>query len=113
MVVVRADSCVVTTRVLPEGDTLWIRLIGAIDVGSALALSRAIDRVRDARPGTVLIDLGGVTFAGAVLVHFLIAVRAVVGEARICLLRASPLVQVVVAATGADKFVTLAEDLAG
>ncbi len=108
-----ADACVVSVRVLPDGDTMWIRIIGAVDVGSALALSRAVDRVRDARPRTIIIDLAGVTFAGSVLVHFLIGIHAAGRRSRIRLLRARPVIRVVVAATGVDQFVTFDGDLPG
>lgn len=113
MAAVSADSCVVSIRVVPDGDAMWIRLIGAVDPGSGPTLRRAVDRVEDVQPRTVLIDLAGVTFAGSGLVHFLLGVRAAGRRCRICLLRAGPMVRVVVAATGADQFVTFEGDFPG
>jgi len=87
---------------------LWIRLIGAVEMGSAPALSRAVDRVREVRPRRVLIDLAGVTFAGSVLVNFLVRVHTAGCRCRICLLRAGPMSRVAVTATGLADFVTFA-----
>ena len=89
---------------------LWIRLIGAVEMGSAPALSRAVDRVREVRPRRVLIDLAGVTFAGSVLVNFLVRVHTAGCRCRICLLRAGPMSRVAVTASGLDDFVTFAGD---
>lgn len=109
---ISADSCAVSVRVLPDEDAIWIRLIGAVDLGSALTLSRAVDRIQEVLPRTVLIDLASVTFAGFVLAHFLLGIHAA-GRRRICLLRAGPTIRMIVTATGIDQFVTLAEDLPG
>ncbi|WP_030434749.1 STAS domain-containing protein [Actinoplanes subtropicus] len=92
----------VSVRVLPDEDAIRIRLIGAVDLGSALTLHQAVDRIQEVLPRTVLIDLAGVTFAGSVLAHFLLGIHAA-GRHRICLLRAGPTIRMIVTATGIDQ----------
>lgn len=107
MVPVPEIPFIVTILAPPGGKIVWIRLIGALDMGTEPELDRAIDRVRDVAPGTVLIDLAGVTFAGSLLVHFLIHVHAASRRARIRLIQATPTVRLLVTATGIGEFITV------
>jgi len=98
--------CVVTTRVSLETRTVWVRLVGAVEMGAEPALDVAVERVRAVAPAVVLVDLAGVTFAGSLLAHFLLRVHAAAGGARISLYGATRSTLLVVTATGGDAFVT-------
>lgn len=94
------------TILAPRGDdTIWIRLVGALEMGAEPALAGAVDRVRERAPGSVSVDLAGVTFAGALLAHLLIQLHAAAPRASIYLRHASPVAVFVLAATGVDKLV--------
>ena len=75
MVPLSEYPCVVTILAPPGDDTVWIRLVGAVEMDAEATLDMAIDRVQNLGPRTVLIDLAGVTFAGSALVRFLIRVH--------------------------------------
>ena len=107
MVPVSECPCVVTILAPPGDDTMWIRLVGAVEMDAEAALDVAIDRVQNRVPRTVLIDLAGVTFAGSVLVHFLIRVHAAAPHASICLRHARPMIQFVLTVTDVDKMVAI------
>jgi hypothetical protein len=103
------NPCVVTIFVPSDGDTVWIRLLGEVEMGAETVLDRAADRVRHVAPDIVAIDLCGVTFAGSELVHFLLRVHAGAPRAPIRLHQAKPMIRTVVTAAGVDAFVTLDE----
>jgi anti-anti-sigma regulatory factor len=107
MVPVSECPCLVTILAPAGDDTVWIRLVGAVEMDAEAALDVAIDRVRDLAPHTVLIDLAGVTFAGSVLVGFLIRVHAAAPHASIRLRHAKPMIQFVLTVTAVDKMVIL------
>jgi anti-anti-sigma regulatory factor len=107
MVPVSECPCVVTILAPAGDDTVWIRLVGAVEMDAEAALDAAVDRVRDLAPHTVLIDLAGVTFAGSLLVHFLGHVHAAVPQASIRLRHTRPMIQFVLGVTAVDKMVIL------
>lgn len=99
------SPCIVTILAPREDDTIWIRLVGALQMGAEPALTEAVDRVRDRAPRRVSIDLAGVTFAGALLAHLLTQLHAAAPRASIYLHHASPAAVFVLTATGVDKLV--------
>jgi anti-anti-sigma regulatory factor len=107
MLPVSESPCVVTILAPPGDDTVWIRLVGAVEMGAEPGLDGAIDRVRKLAPRRVRIDLAGVTFAGSVFVHFLARLHAAAPGASVCVRHAAPVVRFVMTATGVDKLVTL------
>lgn len=104
---VSEDPCVVTIAAAPDGNTLWIRLVGAIEMGAEAALDTAIARVQTLTPGTVVIDLAGVTFAGSLLLHFLIRLHAAAPRASIGLRHAKPTIRSILTVTGVHELVIL------
>ena len=107
MVPVSKCPCVVTILATPGDDTVWIRLVGALEMDAEATLDVAIDRVQNLAPRTVLIDLAGVTFAGSVLVRFLILVHGAAPHASIRLRHARPMIRHVLAVTAVDQMVIL------
>jgi anti-anti-sigma regulatory factor len=107
MVPLSEHPCVVTILASPGDDTVWIRLVGAVEMEAEAALDVAIDRVQNLVPHTVLIDLAGVTFAGSGLVSFLIGLHAAAPHASIRLRHTRPMIRFVLAVTAIDKLVIL------
>jgi anti-anti-sigma regulatory factor len=107
MVPVTEYPCVVTLLAPPGDDTVWIRLVGAVEMDAEAALDAAVHRVQNFAPHTVLIDLAGVTFAGSVLLRFLVHVHAAAPHASIRLRHVRPMIQFVLTVTTVDKVVIL------
>ena len=78
----------------------WIRLAGDVEMGAESALQVAVDRVATVRPRSVVVELGAVTFGGSVLAHFLAHMRRAVPQAIITVRHASPMIEVILTATG-------------
>jgi anti-anti-sigma factor len=103
--VVPEDSRCVVTIVARDDRTVWMRLVGALDIDADPALAAAVTRLSELAPRTVVLDLAGVTFAGATLCHFLVRTRTTVPGASILIRNASPQVQFVMTVTGTDGVV--------
>ena len=95
--------CKVSVVAPPAADTVWIRLVGTVEMGAEPALETAVDRVRNRAPRAVTVDLAGVTFASSALVNLLIRLHLAAPRASIHLVFATPAVQRVLAATGFDQ----------
>lgn len=98
------STCVVTV-VARENRTVWIRLIGALDIDAEPVLAATVTHLGRLGPRAVILDFAGVSFAGAVLCHFLVRVRRTVPAAPIRMQHASPLVRYVLTVTGTDGLV--------
>lgn len=105
MLAVSECPCVVTT-VAAHDDMMWIRLVGAVELGAEAALNKAIDRVQELAPQRVVIDLAGVIFAGSLLAKFLIRLHNAAGPAAIHLHHADSTIRFVLTATHVDDLVT-------
>ncbi|WP_199517210.1 STAS domain-containing protein [Nucisporomicrobium flavum] len=98
------SKCVVTI-VARDDRTVWMRPVGALDIDADPVLAAAVTRLSELAPRAVVLDLAGVTFAGATLCHFLVRTRTTVPGAAILIRNASPQVQFVMTATGIDGLV--------
>src|SRR5687768_10353855 len=107
MIFMSESPCVVTILAPSNESLVYIRLVGAVENGSESALGEAVDRVRELKPRTVLINCAGVTFAGVVLIHFLARVRAAAPDALIWLSHARPMVRFLISVSDLDNIVTL------
>ena len=75
----------------PGSACACVRVAGDIDINAEPGLAAAADQLRAAAPGTVLIDLAGVTFACSTLANFLVCVHnAIPDEASLVLCRSTP-----------------------
>lgn len=102
-------SCVVT--IVARADlTVWMRVIGALDLSAEPALTAAVTRVSELSPPAVILEFAGVTFAGATLSHFLIRLHRSVPAASVLMHHASPGTRLVMLATGTDHLVVHGEE---
>ncbi|MGN9812591.1 STAS domain-containing protein [Micromonospora sp. BQ11] len=105
MLAVSERPCAVTITAVRDDKTLSIRLVGAVEMGAEAALNDAINRVRELAPGSVAIDLAGITFAGSLLANFLIGLHAAAPSASTHLHHATPMIRVILTATRVDELV--------
>ena len=110
MIPPRSSSCVVTIVVRAD-DSVWARVIGALDLDAEDALAGTVTRLGELAPPSVVLDFTGVTFAGASLSHFLIRLRRTVPDAPILMQHASPGTRLVMMVTGTDRLVVQDEEL--
>lgn len=103
------SACVVTV-VARDDSTVWIRLVGELDIDAEPLLAAAVTRLGELAPRAVVLDFAGVTFAGAPLCHFLVRMRMAVPAAPVLAQHASPLVRCVMTVTGTDGLVVHSEE---
>ena len=109
----QTSSCVVTMLACADR-TVWMRVIGALDMDAEPALTAAVTRLSELTPDAVILEFAGVTFAGATLSHFLIRLHTAVPDAPVRMRHASPCTRLVMMATGtAHLVVDGGEDTSG
>lgn len=93
-----------------DASSAWVRLVGDVDMAAEPALAEATDRLDALAVGLVIIDVAGVTFAGATLTHFVDALHAAHPDAALVLRHPSPLVRHIFTVTGQDRFLGMSSD---
>jgi anti-anti-sigma factor len=93
-----------------DSPSVWVRLVGDVDMVGESALAEAIDRLDRPALRLVVIDLAAVTFACSTLANFLAALHQAHPGAALVLHRASPMVRRIVRVTGVDRFVVMSGD---
>lgn len=91
--------------VLPDDASARVCLAGDVDFTAKPALVEAVERLSTLPLRCIVVDLSAVTFTGSPLAHFIDALHAAHPAAEIVLHDAPPLVHVILAATGQDRFV--------
>ena len=74
METILSDHMDIAVSTRPADAAVYVRIAGDVDVTNEPALARAASWLSTEAPHTVFVDLGGITFAGATLVTFLVRV---------------------------------------
>lgn len=94
----------------PGSPSVWVRLVGDVDMVAEPALAEVIDRLGSLTVRVVIIDLAGVTFACSTFADFLATLHAAHPDAALVLHDPPPMVRLIVRVTGVDRFVVMSGD---
>jgi anti-anti-sigma regulatory factor len=103
--VVPQNSACVVTIVARDDRTVWMRLLGALDIDAEPVLTAAVTRLGELAPRRVVLDFAGVTFAGSALCHLLVRLHLIAPGASVLMQHTSPQARYVMAVTGTDDLV--------
>jgi anti-anti-sigma factor len=98
----------------PPGSTsVFVRIVGDVDVSDTVALDRAAQRILDVPGSITYVDLGGASLVGSTLIAFLLHLADARGQIQrpLVLCRPSPLGRKVIRITGLDQAVEVQPDL--
>jgi anti-anti-sigma factor len=106
------DGFAVNVLAAPAAPSALVCLVGEIDLAASAALSDAADRLSAIAPATVVVDLAGVTFAGAALLNFLAALHSILpAGATLMVCRPAVDVRRVLQITGMNHIAVICDDL--
>jgi anti-anti-sigma regulatory factor len=107
-----SDEFTITVTAAPGADRASVVLSGDVDLPARPLLAGAIDQVATAAPRVIVVDLSAITYAGAVLVHFLADVRAALpAGSSLVICRAAPFTDRILHLANVNRIATISRDL--